>query len=77
MKNRVFIALALSDDRAVNEERARLATAMLNKLHPANQQRADRIFFDGERYCVTISSTGDYLVLADSGHWFDLEALAK
>jgi len=74
-KNRVWIELELHPDDAVCEARAAALSQLLHKLGSA----PDRVWWDSRshRYSLTIDDGGSYITLADNGHWFNLDYLAK
>lgn len=65
MKHKIWIELPEHDQ----EEHARLATIVLHKL---GYNEAVKIDWTGERYDLTLNEAGEFIELADNGHWFDL-----
>jgi hypothetical protein len=73
--NRIWFELEVSSDAAVNEERAEKATRILRKLG----DDISKFWWNTRinRYCFTFTEAGNFTVLGDSGHWLNLDYMAK
>lgn len=75
--NRIWVELERDKSAEcdkINAERAKLATAMLNRLGLVG---TDIIWWNEckLRFCVTIDGAGGFQEMADNGHWFNLDFL--
>lgn len=77
--HRVWIELEADEDAAVNVERAKMASAMLQRLHAPGERALDRVFWNESagRFCFTLDDSGTYVEATDGGHWYNLEYFSR
>ena len=73
MKNRLWVELERDPINEVNEKRAALLSAMLEKLGA----QPNAIFYDRKAmlYCRVIDGAGSFTELGNDGAWFNLDFL--
>ncbi len=60
-----------------NENHQRNAFLATNMLHKLGYNKSVTIKHVNDKYYLTLNSAGEFLELADNGHWFDLEFINK
>lgn len=78
MSNRIWIELERTSDKAFNDEQARLANNMLQRLQPDPSKPLESTFYFSMHhgtYCF--GGHNGYVDLPDNGHWLNLDYLGR